>query len=124
MSKEEKVTVEEVKKITALDVIYKILPCLSILLLFLLWYGVSVMYPHLFPSPAVAWERFLTLLEKPIMRVSFPRHIGASLKRVVTALLFAWGIGISFGVMIGWNKKMDAFFGSIFAFIRPIPPIA
>ncbi len=124
MRKEEKAAVEEVKKITALDAAYKILPCLSILLLFGLWYGVSALYPHLFPSPYIAWQRFLTLLEKPIMRVSFPMHIAASLKRVVIALLFAWGLGISFGVMIGWNKKMDAFFGSIFAFIRPIPPIA
>ena len=74
MSKEEKMTVEEVKRITALDVVYRILPCLSILLLFGLWYGVSVMYPHLFPSPGIAWKRFMTLLEKPIMRVSFWRR--------------------------------------------------
>ena len=124
MSNEVKPTVEEVKKITALDVIYKILPFVSIALLFALWYWVSYRSPDLFPSPAAAWERFITLLEKPIMRVSFPAHIGASLRRVLIALAFAWSIGISFGVLIGWNQKMDAFFGSIFSFIRPIPPIA
>lgn len=124
MENEAKTVVEEVKKTTMLDVIYKILPIVSIALLFGLWYWISFMHPELFPSPAVAWERFLMLLEKPIMRVSFPQHIGASLRRVVIALVFAWSIGISFGVLIGWNKKMDAFFGAIFSFIRPIPPIA
>ena len=94
--------IEEVKKVTAIDFVYWILV----------------------PSPAAAWDRFILLLEKPIMRVSFFGHIGASLLRVLAALLAAWTLGISFGVLIGWNRKMDAFFGSIFSVIRPIPPIA
>ena len=124
MNNNDKPVVQEVKKITALDVIYKILPFASILLLIGLWIRVSTLHPELFPSPAVTYERSVTLLEYPIMRVSFPAHIAASLQRVVIALVFAWTIGIAFGVLIGWNRKMDAFFGAIFSFIRPIPPIA
>ena len=36
----------------------------------------------------------------------------------------SWVFGIAFGILIGWNKKARAFFGSIFEVIRPIPPIA
>lgn len=58
------------------------------------------------------------------MHVSYLGHILVSLRRVLIALLFSWVIGISFGVLIGWNKKMNAFFGSIFEVLRPIPPLA
>lgn len=115
---------EEVKKTTVMDVVYFVLPILSICMLFALWVYVAKTHPNLFPGPVATWERFVKLLQKPIMRVSFGGHILASLKRVVIALLFAWTIGISFGVLIGWNKKMDSFFGSIFSIIRPVPPIA
>jgi len=114
----------EVKKYTILDIVYRILPILSISCIFLLWIYVSADKPQLFPSLQATWERFIKLLEKPVMRVSYLGHISASLKRVCIALAVSWIIGISFGVLIGWNKKMDAFFGSIFSFIRPIPPIA
>ena len=56
--------------------------------------------------------------------MSYLGHILVSLRRVLIALLFSWVIGISFGVLIGWNKKMNAFFGSIFEVLRPIPPLA
>ena len=35
-------------------------------------------------------------------------HIWASLLRVFIALAFAWLLGISFGILIGWNKKANA----------------
>ena len=92
MNNSDKPVIQEVKKVTALDVIYKILPFASIILLIGLWIRVSTMHPELFPSPAVTYERFVTLLEYPIMRVSFPAHIAASLQRVVIALVFAWTI--------------------------------
>ena len=106
------------------DAVYALLPLCSIALLLFLWMYASRLHPDLFPSIPATWERFQRLLVKPIMRVSYWGHIAASLQRVVIALLFSWAIGISFGVLIGWNRKMDAFFGSIFSIIRPIPPIA
>lgn len=119
-----KSTVEERKKTAWADWGYRLLPVLSILLLILSWHLASSNSPDSFPTIQATWERFLLLWEKPIMRVSYPGHILASLKRVCIALFFSWLIGISFGIIIGWNRKMDAFFGTIFAFIRPIPPIA
>lgn len=117
-------SIGETKKLTFLEGVYFILPILSIILLILCWHFSSIQSSGSFPTISATWERFLGLLDKPIMRVSYWGHILASLKRVCIALVFAWAIGISFGILIGWNKKMDAFFGTIFSFIRPIPPIA
>lgn len=123
--KNKKVPVQgEVKRITVRDVIYFILPFLSIGLLVYLWIVVSTKRPDLFPTLSATWKRFLKLWTVPIMRVSFPGHVAASLRRVLIALVAAWTLGISFGVLIGWNRKMDALFGSIFSIIRPVPPIA
>ena len=109
---------------TTSDVVAAVLPVISVALLLILWYVVSKDHPLTFPTPIATWERFLLLLEQPIMHVSYLGHILVSLRRVLIALLFSWVIGISFGVLIGWNKKMNAFFGSIFEVLRPIPPLA
>ena len=106
----------EFKKTTPKDIVYFILPFVSIGLLLLLWYRVSSI-TSLFPGMVQTYERFLLLLEKPIMRVPFYGHILASLKRVVIALLAAIVLGIAFGTLIGWNKKCDSFFGTVFNFI-------
>ncbi|MCL2000719.1 MAG: ABC transporter permease [Planctomycetes bacterium] len=114
----------EVKKITAADIVYAVLPFLSLSLLVFLWMHVSGEYPDLFPSIGDTWRRFLLLFRRPIMRVSFPGHILVSLRRILIALLAAWTLGIAFGAALGWNRKLDAFFGSMFELIRPIPPLA
>lgn len=113
----------EFKKTTPKDVLYFILPFISIGLLLLLWHKVSTT-TTLFPSMSATYERLLKLFEKPIMRVSFWGHILASLKRVVIALAVAIVLGVAFGTLIGWNRKCNAFFGSIFNVLRPIPPLA
>lgn len=114
----------ETKKTTALDIVYFILPIVSMLCIIGLWIGASSESPDLFPSISATWNRLLLLFEKPVMRVTYWSHIGASLKRVLLALVAATVIGCTFGVIIGWNKKLNAFFGTIFYCIRPIPPIA
>lgn len=112
------------KRNVVVDVIFTILPAISIATLFILWLSVSGNRPDLIPTPASTWLRFLETFEKPIMRISFFGHILASLRRVMTALLFSWTVGILFGVLIGWSKTGKALFGSVFNMIRPIPPLA
>ena len=111
-------------KISKAEMVRKILPFLSLLLLIVLWFIVSGKNSRLFPTPKDTWDRFLLLLNKPVMRVSFWGHIAISLRRIVIALVVSWIIGIGFGVLIGWNKKLNSFLGSIFEIIRPIPPLA
>lgn len=112
------------KKKKMLNVLYKVLPFLSIALLILLWFAASGSRNSNFPSPLDIWERFLKFLATPIMGLSLWQHIWASLQRVFVALIFAWAIGISFGILIGWNKKCNALFGPVFTGFRAVPPLA
>lgn len=114
----------EFKETTPLDVVYFILPFISLGLVVFLWYHVSNTKPDMFPTMTATWQRLVKLFKQPIMRVPYYGHILASLKRVLMALIAAIVLGVPFGTMLGWNRKLDAFFGSIFNVIRPIPPLA
>lgn len=100
------------------------LPVLAIAFVAVGWILFSGSHPELMPPPSAVWKRFILTFTKPIAKTTLLGHAWASLRRVMLALLVAWAFGISFGILIGWNKKAKAFFGSIFEVIRPIPPIA
>lgn len=100
------------------------LPILAIALIIIGWITFSGKHPELMPEPQSVWDRFLLTFTKPIAKTTLLGHAWASLRRVLLALLIAWGFGICFGILIGWSKTAKAFFGSIFEIIRPIPPIA
>ncbi len=105
-------------------VINIVLPLIGISLLILTWILISQMRPDLFATPAATYKRFLRLLEKPISRISLGGHILSSMRRVLIGLVFAWILGISFGILIGTSRKANAFLGPVFEIIRPIPPLA
>lgn len=100
------------------------LSALSIVILIVLWFIVSSSKPDFFPTPMATFERFVKLLEKPIMKISIWGHIWASLRRVILSLLASIVIGISLGLVMGWNKKVRAAINPILMALRPIPPIA
>jgi ABC-type nitrate/sulfonate/bicarbonate transport system permease component len=124
MKKQDIVLSEAEKKEQSMNRIYAILPVISLSLLILLWLAASNGANAMFPSPMETWQRLIKLLHKPIMRISLWGHIWASLKRVFAALIVAWTLGISFGVLIGWNKKCNALFGPLFTGFRAVPPLA
>lgn len=100
------------------------LSALSIILLVILWFAVSNSKPDFFPTPGATVERFFRLLEKPIMQISIMGHIWASLRRVLLALAVSIVLGVSLGLIMGWNKKVRAAIHPILMALRPIPPIA
>ena len=112
------------KQKTVHNLLYWGLPVLAIVLIAGGWISFSTYNPDLMPSPAQVWERLVKTFTKPIAKTTLIGHAWASLRRVLLALLVSWAFGIAFGILIGWNKKARAFFGSIFEVIRPIPPIA
>ncbi len=105
-------------------ILYWLLPILSITTIAVAWIAFSSVHHELMPTPIEVWNRFIRTFTKPIGRINLLGHAWASLKRVLIALMIAWAFGISFGILIGWNKKCRALFGTIFEMIRPIPPIA
>lgn len=100
------------------------LSTLSILGLIVVWFLVSNSKPDFFPTPMATIERFIKLIEKPVMKISILGHIFASLKRVMLALIAAIILGVGIGLVMGWNKKVRAAINPILMALRPIPPIA
>lgn len=101
-----------------------ILSSLSIIGLIVIWFVVSNSKPDFFPTPLATIERFIKLIEKPVMKISILGHIWASLQRVLLALVAAILLGVSIGLIMGWSKKIRAALYPILMALRPIPPIA
>lgn len=110
------------KKAYNLKRLYMILPIISVLLLILLWTSVAANSD--FPSPKDTLDRLMLLFEKPIKDKNIFGHVGDSLVRIFSALIFNWTFGIAFGILIGWNKKAKALFTPLFNGFRAIPPLA
>ncbi|MGN0975857.1 MAG: ABC transporter permease [Gemmiger sp.] len=80
--------------------------------------------PLVLPSLPQIYKSFLRLITTPIKGATIWTHIGISLLRVMIGASASWVFGIAFGVLIGWNKTLDATIGTLFTIIRPIPPVA
>lgn len=106
------------------NVLYTVLPSLSLMLLVVIWLYASSVNSLLVPSPVKVFERFLKTFRVRISGQLIWGHIWASLRRVLIALLFSCGLGIPFGILLGWNKTANSTLGTLFELIRPIPPIA
>lgn len=117
-------TTDKKKKISFMSVLNTILPILSLGLLYLIWVSASRVNSELVPAPAAIIDRLVELFVTPVGGMSLIGHALISLQRVFLALTAASVIGISFGVMMGWNRMFRAVFGTLFEIIRPIPPIA
>ena len=109
---------------TLKNILSTVAPALSLVLLMYIWVGASSVNSELVPSPPMVWSRFMQTFARPISGRLIFGHILASLQRIGVALLFSTTLGIAFGTMIGWNKTLNAIFGTLFELLRPIPPIA
>lgn len=75
---------------------------------------------RLFPPPS----KVFATLAGDIASGALFADVLASLKRVAIGYAMGAALGILFGVFTGTHKWADAVFGSLFQFVRPIPPIA
>ncbi len=103
---------------------YYLLPVASILLFLGAWTYVSGSNGGLIPTPKETFVRFIELLYKPVANGTIFVHTYVSLQRVLAAFFLASLFGVTLGILLGWNRRFDAFFGPIFEILRPIPPIA
>lgn len=102
---------------------YHALSVTAVLLLFVLWWAASLVNTSL-ASPADTLQRFLRLLEHPIMGVTIWGHICASLRRILLSFFLACVIGIALGVAFGIFPTFRRIMWPVFSIIRPIPPLA
>ncbi len=121
-TKTENMSIAEIREYR-LNILYKLLPVVSILLLIGVWLMASSGAGD-FPSPPEVWERTVRLFTNPIKKLSLVGHVLVSLKRIGLALAFDWTFGIAFGILIGWSPRAKAFFGPLFNAFRAVPPLA
>lgn len=91
-----------------------------------LWhFGTSkTIFGELIPGPIIVFQAFFQSFSEPIGPCTILGHIGWSLSRVAIAYVLAAAAGIILGVLMGWNKYIEAIFMPLYNMIRPIPPIA
>ncbi len=111
-----------------LEILYRILPLISVLLLVGLWMIASRDFNadvgSGFPTPAAVWDRTVRLFTRPVKKMNLIMHALVSLRRIGLALAFDWTFGIIFGIIIGWFPKPRAFFTPMFDAFRAVPPLA
>jgi len=100
----------------------------ALALLVLIWYLATGPFELVrsvkFPSIPDAYAALTYLIQPGYAGATLLQHIGSSLGLVLLGFAVAILTGIPLGILMGWNKKADAFLNPIFQLIRPIAPIA
>lgn len=97
----------------------------SLIFFFIVWFLISSLIIYI-PNPVETIKTFFLLLffKEPVMNTNLIEHATASIVRVITGSVIAFGIAIPLGVIMGWFKRLEVFFEVIIELLRPIPPIA
>lgn len=106
------------------DIIYGILPALSLGAFLGLWFILCGKHPETMPSPWQVLQKLWDITIHPVSRAILPVHILVSLARVLAAFCMASVVGVLLGVMFGWYPVFHDLAWPVFEIIRPIPPIA
>ena len=109
-----------------IDLLALCVATLAILSFLSVWH-LSVVFTdlgRLIPGPGEVIQGFFLTFVNPIGRHNILGHIFFSLSRVLVGYIAAALAGITLGVLMGWNKTIEAIFRPLYEMIRPIPPIA
>jgi NitT/TauT family transport system permease protein len=96
---------------------------LAILIALAFWQFVAVViirYPFILPAPTDVLAAFVSLVQKGTLLLD----VQASLVHFAIGLGMALLVGIPFGMVMGWNRRLDAFLDPLIEILRPIPPLA
>jgi ABC-type nitrate/sulfonate/bicarbonate transport system permease component len=101
---------------------------LSVVLFFVLWYGVSIVNarwlhsfnPMLLPGPGAVVVTGIDLVRSGELQ----RDVAASLYRVVVGFAIASVIGVATGLAVGTWRTLEDLLDPMIELLRPIPPLA
>lgn len=99
----------------------------TIAAILLLWYAVTavgLVKPFILPSPGDLLQELWALRAQGYAQKPLSEHVLASVARTFTGLGFGLLVGIPLGLAMGVHPTLFAILSPIFAFMRPIPPIA
>src|SRR5689334_4984701 len=100
---------------------------LSLAVLVFAWWAATAagLVSDLFlPSPGELWDGFLDLVEDGYKSRTIWEHAGLSLERVLAGFVTGAIFGTLLGLGMGYNRKVEAFFGPFVEFFRPLPQLA
>ncbi|RAP48758.1 MAG: ABC transporter permease [Methanosphaera sp. rholeuAM6] len=94
------------------------------IILIIIWYiicDVLMLIPsYMFPGPVEVVNSFIKLL----VTGKLFKDIIDTLYKVLLGLFLAAVVGITFGIILGWSKRLERLCTLIISILRPIPPIA
>ena len=96
---------------------------LAIVLLLVIWEFVAALiirYPFILPAPTDVLAAFIDFLDDGTLLLDLQE----SLIHFAIGLGAALLIGIPIGILMGWNRRLDAFLDPLIELFRPIPPLA
>lgn len=106
------------------QIIYKVLPVISVCLLITVWVLFSSKLSTVMASPEMVFQRLVKFIDRPVSGHQLTGHILASLSRIFVGLLSGMVIGIILGLVIGLTRIGKATIGILFEIFRSIPPLA
>jgi sulfonate transport system permease protein len=90
---------------------------------FVSWYALSeygIAPKQILPAPQDVWARALEMINSG----ELPKHIIASLTRLVLGLSIGGILGIATGVLVGMSVLLERLFGPLLRFLTPVPVLA
>ena len=98
----------------------KILAALSLILLVAIWHGLAIFInDNTLPTPIVVLDVFWQEIESG----QLPHHLGITLLRLIASFSIAMFLGCALGILLGRNKKLDAFFDNWLIIFLNIPAL-
>lgn len=98
----------------------KTLATLSFILLIAIWHGLALyINDNTLPTPALVLQVFWQEMESG----QLPHHLGVTLFRLIASFSIAMFLGCAIGIILGRNKKLDAFFDNWLVIFLNIPAL-
>jgi NitT/TauT family transport system permease protein len=97
-----------------------LLPSLSLLAFLAVWQGLAVyLNSYTFPTP----ETVARFFWQDCATGQLPFHLGVTLLRLVVSFAIAMLLGCAIGIVLGRNKKLDAFFDNWLVIFLNVPAL-
>ncbi len=97
-----------------------ILPFIVVVVWFIIADVLEIFPIYILPGPVEVVQSFIDLL----LSGRLFSDILSTLYKVIIGLLLASIVGVVFGIILGWSKRLERLCTLIISILRPIPPIA
>ncbi|PLV61075.1 taurine ABC transporter permease TauC [Erwinia sp. B116] len=100
----------------------------TLTVLIAVWWAITALQligPLFLPPPQQVLQKLLTIASPAgFMDATLWQHLGASLTRILIALLAAVAIGVPVGIFMGLNETVHGILDPLIELYRPVPPLA